>query len=595
MSNSITDIKKLLINKQREHSKKRAEFNELRKSLEEVEKRKKNTEANYNKKFKEAKDKAFKDYQKRETQEQFDKIELTNNKIETLKEIHEETLNNLNNELENNELHLDMEDEIKKEMDSIENNMVRLFGNEFKTRIFRYLNTKSIEIKENDIQSFIEYFNNLNEKLQKNNRFRKTLNLDKLRDFSKNFHNTKFLSSNTNVVILIIIISVLSLMFAYYTIPFYIIFLVYLSVSNLICSYNAYTALIAYKTLQDNIQKIEEDLEKQKIEDINNKIKNENDNYNSQLESLKSKLDKYENDYQNKLLEVSENFNFDSTTIKMEHESAIQILDNEIDSIKSKLESYKNLMLSLDNDVKELSNDLTLEMSKIPDQFLNYKKTGDSFEFDNKFLFDIENNEIEMFEHPENSCIILYDSLDDVYNFIKLISVQLRVRMNPFAFNIIVHDYNFAGAELQSLVVPEQEQLFNIITDKNVGNENWKSLAEDIIKKTQRIRSTAKNIKDYNKIMLENKSLTESYLFIFSIDTDVSMVNNQGFIKTMLVGPLIGIFNHLFIQISNFVSYGKQSDKFLESKSNVYIIKDGKLEEKSIDYIRDKLLKLNCK
>ena len=250
--------------------------------------------------------------------------------------------------------------------------------------------------------------------------------------------------------------------------------------------------------------------------------------------------------------------------------------------------------------IKELGKQLNDMLNDLQNQY--FKGVGTSKIFDPTFLFDIDpvRNKPIFFKHPQTSCLFLYSNPEDVPNFIRLLSLELRVKLNPFSLVITVIDMKNMGQDYVYFTSDDSEDLpggtksvFSIVALEEDLKNSMNKLSTDLLRRQSNIRREFTTIKVYNERMIELKSLTESYHFMFVIDPETNYLTNSDVTKALRVGGDLGVFLHLFINKEEFKGLGDTAVSILDAIGRVYYLEDGKLFERAKDFVVENLLSDN--
>ena len=268
-----------------------------------------------------------------------------------------------------------------------------------------------------------------------------------------------------------------------------------------------------------------------------------------------------------------------------------------MDSLIAEEQTLNNNLKDQYTQLSKLNEDLEKVAGSIQASYLDFSKVGTDIIFNPEFIFDVKNGQPVFFKHPQESCLFIYEEPNDVIDLIKLLSVQLRIKFNPFNLNISVIDLQFMGSPFLSMQPSSDKKddslrkLFQIINSKEDLSKYFEDSQEELNRKMMSIRRQFSNISDYNKFMKENDSLTEGYEFIFYQDPDLNSVQDDILVKILNNGASLGIFMHLFIQKDVFYEGGLSSRDLTNTIGRAFVLKDGEYHERAKDFVLENLIK----
>ena len=374
--------------------------------------------------------------------------------------------------------------EIVNAMNVLSDKLDDTLGQRFKNELLGQLKTQKIKLEPDQLEGFVKYFNDVNDKIER---------MNKKPDFSL-ADLTKSIPMNSKAAtVVMFLIFVATIAWFRLLLPIYVLLLCLSFVRNLIKHYEIHEIILTYKSCSDNIEQINEMLKK---------------------------------------------------------------LINEI-----------------------------------PRQYLDPTKIGNDTIFDANFIIDIDDGKPIFFSHPKKGTLFLYDSVNDVFDFIKLICMQVRKRMNAYAYSVIVCDKVYMGSPLRPFVSQEYPQLFSIAATETEITDCLKDISDTMLKRSANIMATFKNIDEYNDAMIKSDSVPESYQLIFFINPSETVLGNEAFTQVTQIGGEIGIYNHVFMQKDNFFDLGDRASKLLSTVSVVYTIQDGKITTKAKNFVEEKMIK----
>lgn len=593
---SIENVRKNITLAKRALSKNKEEQIAVRNSL-------MNTENNYQSKLRESKKEAFDLFISKRTKEVDDQILQLSEAIsdENLEYEQKKTL------LENANLRDFYTDEseiladVKASVEVLQRHLEKALSKRFKKELETQLDSGNIDMQSDNLNTLVDYFNKQSiyvSKLNKENKIDSII--EKVNCFCTENPFTISDDKQTaqlQMVGIIVVVSIFIIIMARVLFPFYFVFLALFGTYNLIKNYKIYSALIAHKAVKDNVNKIDENFRKEAEERLQQKRINLDNKHLETLADLESQLAKAKESLNNIKAKAEMEFKFDDSDARQAYDTAININTKKIDSLiaeekatQEKLEDYYAELTRLNVEMDKVAGDIQSE-------YLNFSKVGTDIIFKPDFIFDVKNGKPVFFMHPQASCLFIYDDNTDIIDFIRLIAVQLRIKINPFNLNISIIDLQFMGLSFLAMQPTSDkkddslQKLFQIISSKDTLNKFLEEYGEELNRKLRSIRRQFPNIAEYNKFMVESDSLTEGYDFIFYQDPDTSYLQNEIVQKIINNGSTLGVFLHLFIQKDTFYELGDAAKELTSKIGKVYLLSDGNYHERAKDFVLENLIK----
>lgn len=552
---------------------------------------------NYKKRLKLERDNALERAKEEATRDLKEEIKKVSQDLENLESAHKKNLAEMNEEdiLEDFREERELYNDIKRAVHDTNSQLVKHVGVRLKNEVMHQLDEQKVDLTQEELDSFIEYFNKVNDKLEK----MYNGNLSKLYDKCEHLVNIlaskRIVENDLNKIILFSISAILGYFFARFVMPFYVTALVSFFIYNAYRSYRLYETILVLKAVQDNIQVIESHLEQMVANELQERVNAENAQYNDIQQKLKETLTNLEVEVDEALQRCRENFVFNNEKIQNDFEICKQSSEDKITRLETRNLELEKEIKELTNEIMEKNNTLDSIIDELPKKLLNPSIIGESKLFDCKFLIDVSGGKPVYFEHPKKTALFLYDDVAELNNFVKLLVYQLRANINPYSFKVTLVDKRHMGNDFQGFVDAKYTSLFRIITSDVAVNDMLNELRLLLTKRVSNIKSTFANIDEYNKSMIVSKSVTESYQFIFYLDMDSNTANNEVFQQLMLAGSDVGFYFHAFIQKDAFYKDTSASLQFLNKVGSVFVIEKGKITTKSRDFIKESIVEASNK
>ena len=490
--------------------------------------------------------------------------------------------------------------DVREESKIVRNCLEKAVGEKFYNKLVNSLASQEIQFTESNLDTLIKYFNESEDVLagMDNGGSRLITALENFEnslsdsDSNGDFDKIRIGSS--------VAIACALLLAGNITLPIIAIGLSTYAAFTVFRNYKIYRILIVQKAVQENIDNIDELLKKQVEDEVNKQLQELDDKFIPEIAKTENALESNNQEMQNVLSKADSEFVFDDSVIKLRKNAEIDKLDKQKSALMVQQSQQKELVDKKTERVKELGKQLNDMLNDLQNQY--FKGVGTSKIFDPTFLFDIDpvRNKPIFFKHPQTSCLFLYSNPEDVPNFIRLLSLELRVKLNPFSLVITVIDMKNMGQDYVYFTSDDSEDLpggtksvFSIVALEEDLKNSMNKLSTDLLRRQSNIRREFTTIKVYNERMIELKSLTESYHFMFVIDPETNYLTNSDVTKALRVGGDLVVFQHLFINKEEFKGLGDTAVSILDAIGRVYYLEDGKLFERAKDFVVENLLSDN--
>lgn len=561
------------------------------------------TENSYQDKLRNQKRETFERFIQEKTQDTEEKIVELSNELENEKAAYVEQKQQLDNA--NLSDFYTNEDEIladiKTAIDVLQRHVEKSLSSRFRSELETHLDGGNIDISPEKLESLVTYFNKQStyiSKLNKENKVDSVITAVNGFCIEAPFNiSEEKKTQNLQFGGLLLAAAAIFIFAAKVLFPFYFIFLAFLAFYNVVKNYKIFSAIIAQKAVKDNVDKIDEQLRKQAEEHLKDKkIQLEKDFLNKQA-NMESELIHLKEQLNTQRVQAEAEFQFDDDDYRKSYDTAISINTKKLDSLTAEEIDTNTKLTENYNKLKQLEDELDKMAGDIQASFLDFNKVGTDVIFNPNFIFDIQNGKPVFFVHPQKSALFIYNDIVDVIDFIRLICVQLRIKLNPFNLNISVVDLvymgqNFLGMQPDSDSKDDSlKKLFQIVSSKEGLKDMLLDLDEELNRKMRSIRSQFSDIAAYNSFMLQSDSLTEGYEFVFYQDPDQNDVADNTLLKIINNGESLGIFMHLFIQKDKFYDFGANGRQLVDSIGRVFLLSDGKYYERAKDFVLENLIK----
>lgn len=579
----------------------RADKIALEKEIGDIEKEKQdarqNYHENYSKAVQDAKEQHKKDlvapFERKREEAQNAMLQIQTDHANALDELTEENL------LKDCSSQQDILAEVRESIANLRSVIIDVVGERFYDELIDQLDAQEIQIDEDRLEDIVDYFNICSSEISKiSQRSGKMLGMVvKVQDTLAQIDGSN-IELDTRVTIAIcgalLVITVLSYKYIF---PFYLAFVVVLAGLNIWRNYKVLKIILTQKTIQDNVESIESMLRAQVAEELEKRISAENKRFEAKKSELQNQIDELNMKIQHVSQHSDSSFVFDESKVKSIFDATVRQKEVRENDINEQLHRIDIDLSKKNSELDALQEQLHKMVGSIQDSYLNADSCGKAYELDTKFILDVVNGKPVIFDYPETSMLFLYSNERDVVDFIKLINLQLRVRLSPEVFTVTVYDPTNMGSDFlcfEPVAKDEKEEmlvkkLFHIIDSEKDFLDELEHLSEDLRSRINTIVNESGDINTYNKFMKSIDALIQTLEFIFIIDPSDRVLGYQSLPQQLLNGSKVGMYYHLFINENTFFSPGSKATDLLDGVSKIYQLSSSGVQPKAKEWILDQI------
>lgn len=489
--------------------------------------------------------------------------------------------------------------EVRASLAVLQEQLTKTISPRFQNELEGQFETQEIAMSSEEIEEVIKYFNKQSRMIAHmgsgswvDKLIDKILQLVRIPSLEKNEKTAK-VSFGILSILLVVLVAVAGKFLS----PFYVLFLGVLLFYNVNKHYRIFSALIAQKTVKDNLKLIDESLRNKALEQQQALLQETQEQYDAQLLQAQEELDSLKQRKDSATMSAMQSFTFDDTDLQSRYSNAIKINNKRLEQLKDEKDSLQHSLNEAQNELQELEHQLHAIAGNVQSEYLDLQKIGTSPIFNPQFIVDIKKSKPTYFTHLQAGMLFLYNDSKDVSNFIRLILLQLRIKLSPHNMNCTIIDTQDLGIDYLPFKPnnPDNDEainsLFRIIGDKEKIKETIDDLVASINTRVAAIRQDYDNIAAYNQAMVESDSLTESYEFVFYQNPENRVLSDLNMQQLYRLGGPLGIFVHLFIKKDVFYEMGDLAEELVESSEGIYLLQDGSLLKRAKEFVSENLIK----
>lgn len=427
----------------------------------------------------------------------------------------------------------------------IKNTAVSIFNEDF---VSTYFKLTSVDVEEDVFLESLEMLDTVHQNLMYFTDSKVSGWLGGISDFIRDFNFTSDTDSSSKKLLVRGAILVVACVFAPKFYSVYAILLLCVCVYNLRRAYFTKQSLDILNIVETNMGKITAALDTKAISehaDIQCSLKTE---YEGKSTLLQKQISDLQQDVVTVRNRAMSEFNFDSTSLVTAQNQKINALKEEIAVKQREQGLIRQDIVKIGEDFTKLQEQYENEVDSVVERHINFTTIGDSFLFPKKFLID-DGDPLKFFDNAASSHFFLYKDLPTVYNFIKLMCVQLRTLMHPDAVRVQIWDSAVAGTPFMPLRNPDSggDPLGISISSTTEGIKEELGALEQILQKRMKvIKLNYTDIEAYNKDMLQLKAVPESYTIVFVLTTK-SLEEDEQYLRLLKTGAELGICVYTFV------------------------------------------------
>lgn len=489
--------------------------------------------------------------------------------------------------------------EVRASLAVLQEQLTKTISPRFQNELEGQFETQEIAMSSEEIEEVIKYFNKQSRMIEHmgssswiDKLIDKILQVVRIPSLEKSEQAAKVSFGILSVLFVVLVIVAGKFLF-----PFYVLFLGVLLFYNVNKHYKIFSALIAQKTVKDNLKLIDESLRNKALEQQQALLQETQERYDAQLLHAQEELDSLKHKKDSATMSAMQSFTFDDADLQSRYNNAIKINNKRLEQLTSEKDSLQHDLSSAQNELQDLECQLHAIAGNVQSEYLDLQKIGTSPIFNPQFIIDIKKSKPTYFTHLQAGMLFLYNDSKDVSNFIRLLLLQLRIKLSPHNMNCTIIDTQDLGIDYLPFKPnnPDNDEainsLFRIIGDKEKIKETIDDLVSSINTRVAAIRQDYDNIAAYNQTMVESDSLTESYEFVFYQNPEARVLSDLNMQQLYRLGGPLGIFVHLFIKKDVFYEMGDLAEELVESSEGIYLLQDGSLLKRAKEFVSENLIK----
>lgn len=390
---------------------------------------------------------------------------------------------------------------------------------------------------------------------------------------------------NKNKILFISVFSIIILIASIVAYPLILLGIGVGFMYNIIKSYTFLKCTSARKSMELNIDDINDMLNNKISKYVESDREKYNRSYEKAIQRINHDIDKISDDCSYEVERQGVNFIFDKTKIdedfkvlRTNAKDKIDKLQNDINEEKTRFNGYaskiQNLVVQLDKCLEEITKEY------VPDKL----ELGKNMPSD--YLLDIVDKKPITWSFQPTSCLFLYNSIKDLNNFLEILFYQTILRVDPKLIKFHVYDEVYLGEVFKAF---ETDDIVTICDSSKDINESISSYNEEM-KRRLSIMKDYDSIESYNEFMLGMECEPESIDFAINCNADVSNLVTQENMQILLNGKKCGMYEYIFLDEKKFMEGNKDADlSLIEYVDKIFTIMPNKVMKKAKMFYQMKL------
>lgn len=339
--------------------------------------------------------------------------------------------------------------EVRASLAVLQEQLTKTISPRFQNELEGQFETQEIAMSSEEIEEVIKYFNKQSRMIEHmgssswiDKLIDKILQVVRIPSLEKSEQAAKVSFGILSVLFVVLVIVAGKFLF-----PFYVLFLGVLLFYNVNKHYRIFSALIAQKTVKDNLKLIDESLRNKALEQQQALLQETQERYDAQLLHAQEELDSLKHKKDSATMSAMQSFTFDDADLQSRYNNAIKINNKRLEQLTSEKDSLQHDLSSAQNELQDLECQLHAIAGNVQSEYLDLQKIGTSPIFNPQFIIDIKKSKPTYFTHLQAGMLFLYNDSKDVSNFIRLLLLQLRIKLSPHNMNCTIIDTQDLGID----------------------------------------------------------------------------------------------------------------------------------------------------
>lgn len=396
---------------------------------------------------------------------------------------------------------------------------------------------------------------------------------------------------NKKMATLVVIYLALGFVIYFFAFPYLFIFYVALMICYMRLTMVLYSCILESKAIYDNIDGIVKSIEQSIDENMNRDFNSIEKKYDNKLGKIDEALRKVEDAMYKKEDSIRSTFKPDLSVVNKEIESARAMVDEKRESLDASIRSCTNKRDTILEEIDGLQRQLKEIMAGLVKEFIDFENPKSEKILIDKVLYNIKEETPFFLDIPREPTIFFYEDEDEdkIREFIKIFELTLFTNMSGPSICTRITDYKYGGQYWMTLIRDKLDPLIVLVANEE-GFNNWKdSMIENVEKRriTMICPPTYSNIDEYNKFMLQQKSVTEVYYISIMFNVDAKSLEDSKLQQVFRTGSPLGVYNYLFLSRSEVEKNSSKLREVIEPFTKVYFYKNEEFLHRAKEFFMD--------
>ncbi len=201
---------------------------------------------------------------------------------------------------------------------------------------------------------------------------------------------------------------------------------------------------------------------------------------------------------------------------------------------------------------------------EVREYYLSPTTPGKSKLLTSSFFLGMDNQEeLIEFDYKGTSTLIIYKGENSTVNapLITMMLMQLLASMSIISLQLAITDVHNACTSYAQFSPKKLSSRIRLCATDSEVSDVVEQYHTEMLMRNKTILTEAPSIDEYNRQMLERKSLTREYYILFLQDPDFKLLSSQKFLQLCRTGPKVGIIPLVFISHADMNKMRSEKDE----------------------------------
>lgn len=278
--------------------------------------------------------------------------------------------------------------------------------------------------------------------------------------------------------------------------------------------------------------------------------------YNEQLNLIISQQEEAKKDFEKKKLETEDLRNSEEflSTVSNVTTTNIQNLEEEIRNLLEEITHLEERIKTSEQELQIKDEERKKCKVEIENKYQNNLSPGtDRLLQKELFLGFSKDEDISSLEYNGEPTCILYtgESVQELISLVMMIFVQIICNTSIGSLKFYIVDTEFGASDFAIFKQGKLSEVVHTCSTENDATKTIDKLHTELQNRNTTILKKAKDINEFNKLMLSRNSLTTDYRFLIIQNSGKVIFNDNKFEQLCKTGAKVGIIPIVFVSYDN--------------------------------------------